>query len=78
VPVFTVQQGKRYSAEITLGLLQSLASNEAIAEKFLGIGFTEVEVSGSGRNRLGKAFWPHPDASAEIPPEITSVSEIEV
>ncbi|MGH6804857.1 MAG: hypothetical protein ACREC3_16060 [Methyloceanibacter sp.] len=78
MPVFTVHQGKRYRATITLGLFQGLASNKTVAGKFQEAGFTEVEVSGSGRNRLGRGLWPHADASAEIPPEITSVTEIEV
>jgi hypothetical protein len=78
MPVFTVQQGKRYRARITLGLVQSLASNEAVADKFQEAGFTEVEVSGSGRNRWGTGLWPHADAAAEVPSEITSVSELEV
>ncbi|HEX2448196.1 MAG TPA: hypothetical protein VHK26_08415 [Methyloceanibacter sp.] len=77
MPLFTVQQGKRYRATITLGLLQSVASNEAVAEKFQDVGFTEVEVTGSGRTREGRGLWPHSDASAEVPPEITSVEEIE-
>ena len=33
MPVFTVHQGKRYRATITLGLFQSLASNETVAGK---------------------------------------------
>jgi hypothetical protein len=75
---YTVHRGKRYRAVITLGWLQSFASNEQVAEKFRDVGFTEVSVSGSGRNRLGSALWPHPDASAEVPDEVTSVAEIEV
>jgi hypothetical protein len=78
MPVFTVHKGRRYRATITLGLFQSFASNETVAGKVREVGFTEVEVSGSGRNRLGKGLWPHADASAEIPPEITKVTEIEV
>jgi hypothetical protein len=78
VPVFTVHQGKRYRAIIRLGVFQGWASNETVAAKFLEAGFTDVEVKGSGRNRLGKGLWPLPDASAEVPPEIISVDEIEV
>jgi hypothetical protein len=78
MPVFTVQQGKRYRATITLGFFQSRFSNETVAGKFQEVGFTEVEVLGSGRNRLGRGLWPRADASAEVPPEITSVTEIEV
>jgi len=78
MPAFTVHQGKRYRATIRLGVFQSWVGNETVAGKFRDVGFTEVEVKGSGRNRWGKDLWPLPDASAEVPPEITSVDEIEV
>jgi hypothetical protein len=76
--IYTVRKGRRYQATITLGLFQSIASNEMIAGKFRDAGFTEVDVSGVGRNRLGQALWPLEHASAEIPDEVTSVCEIEV
>jgi hypothetical protein len=76
---FTVKQGRRYQANIRLGLVQSWAGNETVAGKFEEAGFTEVEVTGSGRNRLAKGLWPHPDASADLPAEIVPpVTEIEV
>ena len=75
---FTVRQGKRYQAAIRLGLVQSWVSNETVAGKFQEVGFTEVEVTGSGRNRLAKGLWPHPDASADLPPQVLPpVREIE-
>lgn len=52
---YTVRKGKRYRANITLGLLQSVASNDMIADKFREAGFAEVEVMGSGRTRIGEA-----------------------
>lgn len=76
--IYTVRKGMRYRATITLGFVQRLASNEMVAVKFREAGFTDVEVSGAGRNRLGQALWPLEDASAEIPDEVISVSEIEV
>jgi hypothetical protein len=76
---FTVRQGKRYQAAIRLGFVQSWASNEAVAGRFQEVGFTEVEVTGSGRNRLAKGLWARPDASADLPPEIVPpVRELEV
>jgi hypothetical protein len=78
MPRYTVRQGRRYRATIELGIIERWASNETVAGKFEEVGFTEVEVAGSGRTRLGTGLWPHPDASAEIPPEIVSVDEIEV
>jgi hypothetical protein len=75
---YTVQNGKRYRAKIRLGLLQSVASNEQVADKFREAGFTNVSISGSGRERMGTGLWPHSDATAEVPDEITSVEEFEV
>jgi hypothetical protein len=75
--ICTVRKGKRYRATITLGLLQSIASNDMIADRFREAGFADVEVKGSGHTRSGHALWPHDDASADIPDEITSVEEIE-
>jgi hypothetical protein len=75
--VYTVRKGKRYQATITLGLLQSVASNDMVADRFREAGFVEVEVTGSGRTRVGQGLWPHDDASAEVPDEVISVDEIE-
>jgi hypothetical protein len=75
--IYTVRKGKRYQATITLGLLQSVASNDMVADRFREAGFVEVEVTGSGRTRVGQGLWPHDDASAEVPDEVISVDEIE-
>jgi hypothetical protein len=74
---YTVRNGRRYRAKIRLGLFQSVASNEQVADKFRDVGFTDVSVSGSGRDRMGTGLWPHPDATAEIPDEITSIEVLE-
>ena len=73
---FTVQKGKRCKAKINLGLVQSVASNEMVADKFREAGFTEVAVTGSGRKRTAKGLWPHNDASAEIPDEVSDIEAI--
>jgi hypothetical protein len=74
---YTVRKGKRYRARIRLGLFQGVASNELVADRFREVGFTDVSVSGSGRDRLGTGLWPHADATAEIPGEITSIELME-
>lgn len=76
MPRFTVEKGKRYAAKINLGLLQSVASNEMVADKFREIGFTDVEVKGSGRTRNATGLWPHDDASAEIPSEVSDITMV--
>jgi hypothetical protein len=75
--IYIVRKGRRYQATITLGLLQSVASNDLVADRFREAGFVEVEVTGSGRTRVGQGLWPHDDASAEVPDEVISVDEIE-
>jgi hypothetical protein len=49
--VYTVHRGARYRATIRLGVFQSAASNQQVADRFTVVGFTEVTVTGSGRNR---------------------------
>ena len=73
---FTVHQGKRYRANITLNGIERWASNEAIAGRLRTAGFTEVSVSGLGNIRTAEAVWPGPDAKAEMPAQITEVVEV--
>jgi hypothetical protein len=73
---FTVRQGRRYLAEISLGWFEAWFGNDKVAQKIADVGFTEVEVHGSGREREAKALWPHPDRTAEIPPQIKKVVPI--
>jgi hypothetical protein len=70
---FTVRQGQRYRATITLGWLERWASNETIAGRLRDAGFTEVKVEGSGATRSAEALWPLADASAELPSQIAEV-----
>jgi hypothetical protein len=73
---FTVRQGKRYRATITLSWLESWASNDAIAEKLRAVGFADVSVTGSGYTRIGEATWPGPDTTAEMPSQLAEVKEL--
>jgi hypothetical protein len=73
---FTVQQGKRYRATISLGLFERFASNETIAAKLRDAGFSDVQVTGSGGTRYAEAIWPGADATAEMPSQIASVAEV--
>jgi hypothetical protein len=75
---FTVRRGRRYRATISLGLHESLAGNGTIAERLRAAGFAEVNVGGSGSIRYAEALWPNDDASAEMPSQVSSVTEIEV
>jgi hypothetical protein len=76
VPLFTVRQGKRYRATVSLNWVERLPSNQAIAQKFLDVGFSDVHVLGRGGTRSANARWPAQDASAEIPTQIESIEEV--
>jgi len=73
---YTVQQGKRYRATITLGWLERWASNDTIAEKLRAAGFSEVRVSGSGGTRIAEAVWAASNSTGEMPAQVTQVIEI--
>jgi hypothetical protein len=77
VATFTVRQGHKYRATISLGLLEGLAGNDVIADRLRDAGFVDVAVEGSGSTRRAVGLWPH-NASAELPSQITAVTEIEV
>ena len=72
---FTVKQGKRYRATISLGLVERLASNDMIADRLRAAGFTDITASGSGATRVAEARWPGADATAEMPSQVTDVIE---
>ncbi len=73
---FTVEKGKRYRATITLGMLQSMASNETVAQKLTEAGFTDVSVTGSGRTRTATGQWAKDTVSGAIPQEISGISQL--
>jgi len=56
--------------------VERLASNDLVAQKFRELGFSDVRVSGKGSTRRAEALWPARDASAEIPTQIKSITEI--
>lgn len=76
MPRFTVERGRRYKAKINLGLLQSVASNDLVADKFRELGFTDVAVSGSGRTRYAEGVWPKENATADVPDEVSDIHVI--
>ncbi len=73
---FTVHQGKRYRATLSLNSVERLADNALIARKFRALGFSGVRVSGTGATRRVEGVWPRKDASAPLPPEIVAVARL--
>lgn len=73
---FTVRQGKRYRATISLGMIERMATNDMIADKMRSAGFSEVAVSGSGALRVVEAVWSQPDTTSEMPSQVSEVVEV--
>ena len=74
---FTVHRNARYRAVVRLGIFEQLAENETIADALRKAGFTNVTVEGTGETRMAEATWPLDDASAPLPSQIASVSEVD-
>jgi hypothetical protein len=74
---YTVRKGRRYRATIALGLLQSVASNDMIADRFRAAGFADVEVKGSGCTRTAKRYGRTTMHAPISPTRLFSVEEIE-
>ncbi|HEV3242603.1 MAG TPA: hypothetical protein VGY14_05100 [Methyloceanibacter sp.] len=53
---FTVRKGKRYWAAISLGWLESWASNDTVAQKIANAGFAEVEFTGDAASARPRHF----------------------
>lgn len=74
---FTVHQGKRYQATVTLNWFeQQVATNETIAGQLATLGFSKVVVTGSGATRQAAGTWTGPDTTEQIDPHLSNIVEI--
>jgi hypothetical protein len=73
---FTVRQGRRYHATVKLRGLEQWATNEMIADRLRRLGFTEIEVKGTGPIREAQARWPGPDTTSPIDEHLANVFEL--
>lgn len=71
-----LRQNKQYKAELQLGFLESLATNEIIAGKLLEAGFVDVRVTGQGKSRTAVGRWPKNSQKVQLPAQIISVKAI--
>jgi hypothetical protein len=70
---FTLRLMKRYRAEIIFQLAERLLLNTDIGQKLAELGFSDVNGSGEGRDRIVEATWDLHDAKItleEIPSTI--------
>jgi len=73
---FTVHNGKRYRATLSLNSVERLADNVLIARKFRALGFSNVRVSGAGAIRPVEGVWARKEASAPLPRQIIAVARL--
>ena len=73
---FTVREGKRYCATLSINSVERLADNALIARKFRALGFSKVRVSGAGAVRRVEGIWHRKDASATLPRQIVAVARL--
>jgi hypothetical protein len=70
---FTLTHGQRYKAMLTLGWLESFASNDMIAGELAKAGFTGIEVEGSGENRVAHGVWSRDTMNVPLPEQVTDM-----
>ena len=63
-------------ATLSLGSVERMVDNDAIAQRFRALGFTSVRVSGSGATRKVEGVWPGKDMSANMPRQIVAVARL--
>jgi hypothetical protein len=59
-------KGQRYAADVTLGWLEKIASNDTIKKKFEDLGFAFVAVDGSGKARAASGVWTGDTGDVDI------------
>lgn len=72
-----LKKGQRYQATLTLSGFQQIASNAMVEDEFKKVGFTDVLVTGTGKQRNAVGRWPKEDVTnAPIPAQVTEIKEI--
>ena len=75
---FTVRQGRRYKANVTLsGMEQMFANNYMIKGKLTDCGFKDVSIKGDGAKRTAEGVWAKADTSAELDPHLSNIVEVQ-
>lgn len=68
-----LQHGRRYTADIELGMLEGLASNDVVKCKLEDAGFQSVLVTGNGRKRSAIGTWGGATQSVDLPSQVKNV-----
>lgn len=71
-----LETGATYSATLSLGIIDRMASNDQVKEKFESVGFIEVSVDGSGKHRTVKGKWVGKTEEHLVPDQIDSIQKL--
>lgn len=71
-----LQTQKQYSATVTLDALESIASNDMVASKFKAVGFSQVQVTGTGKTRTAVGRWNGLSMEVDLPKQVSNVKAL--
>jgi hypothetical protein len=70
-------QNKNYHAQIELkGFIETIAPNTMVVQKLIDAGFTDVQVTGTGKYRYATGKWTKPTQKVQLPEQIKNVTEV--
>lgn len=73
---FTVRRGVKYAAEIKLSGIETMASDDYIAQQFEEAGFRDVTVETVRDDlRIAYGIWNGADTSADLPSQVVYCEE---
>ena len=75
--VFVFHQGSRYIATVSLGPLERFSGSRKIAGILRDAGFSDVRIFQNGTSHYAEVFWRGTDATVDMPPQITAVTEVQ-
>ena len=76
MPEFTLGQGKRYRATLSLGWFEQIAGNDRIAAELAKAGFGEVSVEGDGDVRVAQGVWTRESQAVSLPEQVAELVEV--
>ena len=76
MPDFTLGQGRRYRATLTLGWLEQIAGNDRIAAELAKAGFSEINVQGDGETRIAHGVWTRESQAVALPEQVAELVEV--
>jgi hypothetical protein len=74
--MITLKKFSKYAATIELKGFQVIATSNQVAEKLQEVGFTNVEVRGTGKYRQATGVWSKETQEQDLPKGITDVVEL--